>query len=250
MIPKIIHYAWFGSAVPQEVQKRVAKWKEILPDWQFICWNESNYDIHKFKFSGEMYDLGKLGYIVDELRYDVLYQYGGFYFDSDMLLKKDLSVFLDKKMVWGFMYDNSISGGFIGSEPEQECLKYLLDSYSGKINKDIQKYLFELTSNPIITELLKRKYSTLKLDGSKQEVEKGVFFYPKDYFTYMSKNKKANYAEHLFANSWGDKNKGIYGWAKNIYKTLFPYKFAEISAKRGEKGAQEYLNMIENGVKN
>lgn len=245
MIPKIIHYAWFGSKIPKVVEDRVDDWKKILPDWKFICWNEDNYDIHKFDFSGKMYDQKKYGYIVDELRYDVLYQYGGFYLDTDMVIKKSLDCFLDKKMIWGFMYDNSISGGMIGSEPKQQFLKYLLNSYSGEINKDIQNYLYKYTSNPIITELFLRKFSDLKLNNTKQELEDGIYLYPKDYFTYMSKNKNANYAEHLFANSWGTKNSGIYGFSKKVYKTMFPYKFAEISAKRGKAKSALELKQIE-----
>lgn len=245
MIPKIVHYAWFGSETPEVVKNRVNDWKKILPGWKFICWNEDNYDIHKFAFSGKMYDQKKYGYIVDELRYDVLYQYGGFYFDTDMIIRKDLTPLLDNKMVWGFMYDNSISGGFIGSEPKEPLLKYLLDSYKGEINTDIQPYLYQFTSNPIITELLKRKYSNLVLDDSLQEIDSGITIYPKDYFTYKSHDSKANYAEHLFANSWGTSNKGLYGLIKSIYKKIFPYKFAKISADRGKVKAAKELKQIE-----
>ena len=150
MIPKIIHYAWFGSEEPEQIKNRVNKWKSVLPEWKFICWNENNYDIHKFKFSGDKYDKGQYGYIVDELRYDVLYNYGGFYLDTDEIIKKDLTPLLNNRMVWGFMYDNSISGGLIGSEPQEEFLMYLLDTYAGKINTDIYNKLDNFTSNPIL----------------------------------------------------------------------------------------------------
>lgn len=244
MIPKIIHYAWFGTEMPEETAKRINNWKKILPGWKFICWNENNYDIHKFKFSGKKYDERKYGYIVDELRYDVLFRYGGFYLDTDEIIKKDLTPFLDHKMVWGFMYDNSISGGLIGSEPKNAFLKYLLDTYSGKINFDIYNKLDLCPSNPIITCLFERYWRNLKLDGKKQELKPGIVLYPKDYFCYLSKNKNANYAQHLFDNSWGNSNSGLYGFLKRNYAKLFPYKYAKISAERGKRKAKNEIELI------
>ncbi|WP_242335266.1 glycosyltransferase family 32 protein [Limosilactobacillus urinaemulieris] len=244
MIPKIIHYAWFGSEKPEQIKNRVNEWKSVLPEWKFICWNENNYDIHKFKFSGDKYDKGQYGYIVDELRYDVLYNYGGFYLDTDEVIKKDLTPLLNNRMVWGFMYDNSISGGLIGSEPQEEFLMYLLDTYAGKINTDIYNKLGNFTSNPIITSIFLRKWSSLKLNGEKQELENGIIIFPKDYFCYLSRNNKANYAQHLFDNSWGVKNKGMYGFMKRKVSSLFPYAFSKISAKRGAKIAEQDMKLI------
>lgn len=244
MIPKIIHYAWFGGKMPLEIQNRVKEWKKSLPGWKFICWNEQNYNIHKFKFSGKKYDEGKYGYIVDELRYDVLYDYGGFYLDTDEIIKKDLTPLTKYKMVWGFMYDNSVSGGFIGSEPKNKFLDYLLKTYSGEINKEIFNNLENYTSNPIITNIFLKKWPLFKLNGKKQELAPGIIIFPKDYFCYLSKNKNANYAQHLFDNSWGEKNKGVYGLAKRAFATFFPYKFADISARRGMKKAKTQINAI------
>ncbi|WP_252902710.1 glycosyltransferase family 32 protein [Paucilactobacillus hokkaidonensis] len=132
MIPKIIHYAWFGSSIPEKIQLRVEKWKRIMPSWEFKLWNEGNYDLKRFEFSSCMYEKGKYGYVADELRYDVLNKFGGFYLDTDIIIKKDLSVFLNNDMVWGFLYDNSLATGIIGSKPNQRLLSDILEVYSGK----------------------------------------------------------------------------------------------------------------------
>lgn len=241
MIPKIIHYAWFGGPMPSSIEKRISEWKEVLPDWKFICWNEKNYNIHKFKFSGEKYDQKKYGYIVDELRYDVLFQYGGFYLDTDEIIKKDLTPLTKNKMIWGFMYDNCVSGGLIGSEAGQSFLKELLLTYNGTINRDIFNDLNDFTSNPIITRVFLKKWPNFRLDGTKQILEDGIIIYPKDYFCYLSRNEDANYAQHLFDNSWGTKNKGLRKITKNLMQNFFPYYFASLSAKRGfEKTQNEY----------
>ena len=75
---KIIHYAWVGSEVPLKVKKRINEWKKVLPDWEFKFWNESNYDFSKFEFTYKKYMQQDWGYVTDELRYDVVNQYGGF----------------------------------------------------------------------------------------------------------------------------------------------------------------------------
>lgn len=238
MIPKIIHYAWFGSKIPQNVQERIDNWKKFIPDWQFKLWNENNYDLRKSKFSNDMYEKSKFGYVTDELRYDVLNKFGGFYLDTDIVIKKKLDPFLDANMVWGFLYDNSLETGIIGSIPNQKVLQDILDVYNGSKFPDIYDNLYHMTSNPIVTKIFMNEFNCFKTNGKKQVIDSKIMIYPKDYFTYCSKRDNANYAEHLFDNSWGVKNKGIYGKTKFIYKKLFPYSWAKISAKRGIKKAK------------
>lgn len=69
MIPKIIHYAWFGTKPPAFVEARVQEWREKLPDWEFKFWNDQNFDLSQYAFSEKMFQAGKLGYAADELRY-------------------------------------------------------------------------------------------------------------------------------------------------------------------------------------
>lgn len=235
MIPKIVHYAWFGSEVPFSIQKRVDNWKLLMPDWKFILWNEDNFDLSRFSFSQEMYKKRKLGFVADELRYYVVNKYGGFYFDTDILVKKNLKTFLNKKTVWGYQYDNSLLTAFFGSEPSQDVFDYILDVYKGKELPKMQNFLYDYTSNPIVTEILKEYYPKFKNNGSFQELEKNSYIYPKDYFAYLSKNKKANFTEHLLDNSWGKERGNMYMMLKKIYKKTFPYCFSNISSYRGKK---------------
>lgn len=123
MIPKIIHYSWVGTTIPRNVVDRINEWKSKLPDYKFMYWNEENYDFSKFKFTREKMKNHQWGYVTDELRYDVLYNYGGFYMDTDMIIKKNISDLLNQKMVWGFQYDNAILTAFVGSEPHHHLLK-------------------------------------------------------------------------------------------------------------------------------
>lgn len=237
MIPKIVHYAWFGSDLPEPLMSRVEEWKKVLPDWEFRLWSEKNYDLSQFEFSQSMYQQGKLGYAADELRYDVLYKYGGFYFDTDMLVKRPLDVFLDNKMVWGFQYDNSLLTSFFGSEPATPLLAHILEVYAGKRYPELHADAFKMTSNPFVTKIFLKEFPDFRTDGSRQALSDGSQVYPKDYFTYPSKNADANFAEHLFDNSWGTANRGLKGKVKALVKKESPYLWASISAKRGIKSA-------------
>ncbi|CCF31655.1 glycosyl transferase [Weissella confusa] len=236
-VPKIVHYAWFGAKMPDEVEKRVLRWKAVLPDWEFIEWNESNWDVNRYNFSSDMYKQGKLGYVADPLRFDVLNRFGGVYLDTDMEIKKDLSSFLNDPMTWGFMYENSLLTSFIMSVPQHPLLTVILNTYQGEANTEITEELYSMTSNPIITKIFKKQFSNFRLNGSNQVLSQGVHVYKLDYFSYLSHDSKANFAEHLFMNSWGSANHGVRGRIKYFVKMYFPYLWARISQRRGIKSA-------------
>ncbi|GGI64286.1 glycosyltransferase family 32 protein [Limosilactobacillus caviae] len=241
MIPKIIHYAWIGNEMPQNVKAGIEMWHYKLPDWKFMFWNEKNYDFGKFKFTKDNYDQKRWAYATDELRYDVVNMYGGFYLDTDMLIKKDLNNFRNNKVTLGFMYNNSILTSFFGAEKNAPLLKELLDFYENNYTK-----LNKTTNNPIVTYYLLNKYnSSFSLNNKYQELEPGIKVYPREYFCCPNKDVKANYAEHLFDNSWGNANKGTYGFLKKYFKKTLPSIYWEISNKRGIKSAQNDLQILE-----
>lgn len=241
MIPKIIHYSWVGTTIPRNVVDRINEWKSKLPDYKFMYWNEENYDFSKFKFTREKMKNHQWGYVTDELRYDVLYNYGGFYMDTDMIIKKNISDLLNQKMVWGFQYDNAILTAFVGSEPHHHLLKEILAQYSDEGNFGS---LNRMVSNPFVTNIFIKKYGdTFTLNNKLQELEDGLVVYPRDYFCYPSHNDNANYAEHLFDNTWnnGKKQKGVYGFAKKIFKDVAPCFYADVANKRGVKATASLL---------
>lgn len=66
MIPKIIHYVWLGGKpLPVEFQQYIEHWKELMPDWQFYCWNEDNFDITAFQYCREAYEAKKFAFASD-----------------------------------------------------------------------------------------------------------------------------------------------------------------------------------------
>ena len=85
MIPKKIHYCWFGgNPLPEMALKCIESWKTFLPDYEIIEWNESNYDVYKNSYIREAYENKKYAFVSDFARFDILYEHGGVYFDTDV----------------------------------------------------------------------------------------------------------------------------------------------------------------------
>lgn len=89
MIPKKIHYCWFGgNPLPKSAIECIDSWKKFFPDYEIKEWNESNYDVHKIPYIHEAYEAKKYAFVSDYARFDILYHEGGLYFDTDVKVLK------------------------------------------------------------------------------------------------------------------------------------------------------------------
>lgn len=85
MIPKIIHYCWFGgNPLPEDAKKYIESWRKYCPGYEIKEWNESNFDINCCDYVREAYEAKKWAFVSDYARFYILYQYGGLYFDTDV----------------------------------------------------------------------------------------------------------------------------------------------------------------------
>lgn len=106
MIPKVIHYCWFGGKPFGEEESRcIASWKRYLPDYEIKLWDESNWDVHCCDYVSEAYEAEKWAFVSDYARFDILYKHGGVYFDTDVELIRSIDDILSK-------------GSFIGCEKD------------------------------------------------------------------------------------------------------------------------------------
>lgn len=155
-----------------------------------------------------------------------------------MIEKKDLAPFLKEKMVWGCQYDKVILTSFKCAEsktPLQSEIQYV---YAGRKCSDLQDDMQKMTSNPVETKILMRLYPDCWMNGEREELAPKITVYPRDYFTYASRNRNANYMEHLFDKLWGVANLGMRGRLKHAFKTVAPYLWADMLARRGIKSAE------------
>ncbi len=134
MIPKIIHYCWFGGKPkPDLVQRCIASWKKKCPDYEIKEWNETNYDINSSYYMKEAYDAKKWAFVSDYARLDIIFKYGGIYLDTDVELLKNLDFLLDEKCFLGAETTGLINTGIgFGAERNSIAVKKMLDEYEGK----------------------------------------------------------------------------------------------------------------------
>ena len=91
MIPKVIHYCWFGgNSKPEFVQKCIESWKQYCPEYKIVEWNESNFDVNCIDYVKCAYQDKKWAFVSDYARLWIIYNNGGIYLDTDVLLKNNL----------------------------------------------------------------------------------------------------------------------------------------------------------------
>lgn len=79
MIPKTIHYCWFGRGPKLALIERcIASWQKYCPDYEIIEWNEDNYDVNCIPFTRDAYADKKWAYVSDYARLDIIYNQGGY----------------------------------------------------------------------------------------------------------------------------------------------------------------------------
>lgn len=181
MIPKKIHYCWFGGGpIPEKDKKCIESWKKFCPDYEIIEWNESNYDVTKNSYMYEAYKAKKWGFVPDFARLDIIYQNGGIYLDTDVELIKNIDFLLEHKGFAGFEHPHQVALGLgFGAEKGNCLIKKMMDQYEiiNFINKDGTLNL--LPSPSYSTDILKQE--GFLMNGTLQS-QNGFYIYPKEYF--------------------------------------------------------------------
>jgi hypothetical protein len=102
MIPKIIHYCWFGGKpLPRSAKKCIASWRKFFPDYEIKEWNESNFDVNMIPYTAGAYVEKKYAFVSDYARFYVLYEYGGIYFDTDVEVIRPMDDILERGAYMG-----------------------------------------------------------------------------------------------------------------------------------------------------
>lgn len=207
MIPKKIHYCWFGgNPIPEKDKKCIESWRKYCPDYEIIEWNESNYDVNKNKYMSQAYEAKKWGFVPDYARLDIIYNEGGIYLDTDVEIIKPLDELLFDKGFAGFEGIEFISLGLgFGAEKGNPIIKKLLESYDDLLFIN-ENGMLNLTPSPTYsTEAMKK--TGFMLNGIKQTID-GFTVYPKEYFCprdyYTGKLSKTQntYTIHWYNASW------------------------------------------------
>lgn len=211
MIPKIIHYCWFGKqSKSAQILKYIESWKKFCPDYKIVEWNENNFDLQCNAYVKEAYEAEKWAFVTDYVRLYALYNYGGVYMDTDVELIKNIDYFLRYTAFSGFEQEKQISTAIMGSEIHGEWIGYLLTYYKGRHFKLSDGSLDCTTNVDIITNMTCVKYP-ISLDNKYQEINNVLTLFPKEFF--CPKNYKTNeilltentVCIHHFNASWHSK---------------------------------------------
>lgn len=189
MIPKIIHYCWFGrKPLPDDYVKCIASWRRLMPDFEIKEWNEENYDVDCIPFSTEAYKVGKYAYVSDYARLKVLYENGGVYLDTDVELIKPLYEILSKGGFMAFEKNTNAPKGELlnvnlglgfAVEPHNPIIKDIMKYYETHHYIYPDGHMEQITIVKITMDILKNKGLT-KSDLI-TEIN-GINIYPWEYF--------------------------------------------------------------------
>lgn len=184
MIPKIIHYCWFGkNEYPEKINRCLESWKTLEHDYQFMLWNEESFDVEAFDFAREAYHAGKYAFVSDMVRFYVLSQYGGIYLDTDIEVVRDFSEILDNNVVLSGDESGNLDGAFIAGIKGHPFFREMFEKY-----KDMCFFRNDGTQNQTVINVWMQE--TLKKYGYRHANEsvvlkEDVHVFPVEYFCAM-----------------------------------------------------------------
>src|SRR5574344_578528 len=223
MIPKIIHYCWFGgNPLPESAKKCIASWRKFLPDYEIKEWNESNFDVNRIPYTREAYIAKNYAYVSDYARMWILYNYGGLYFDTDVEVIRNLDDIISRGGFMGQESDEAHTNAYnglglnpglgLGAPPKSDLIKKILDSYE-------HNHVFSWTGK-ITKNIVYRVSQCLRL-YPKHDIGNGIFeqggvviyppeyFCPKDYVTGKLSITENTRSIHHFMASWISNNQSV-----------------------------------------
>ncbi len=211
MIPKIIHYCWFGgNPLPELALKCIESWKKYLPDYEIKEWNENNFDLNCCNFVKEAYEAKKWAFVSDVARLKIIYEEGGIYLDTDVQVIKSFDDLLNNQCFLGEETSGFINTGLgFGAIKNSQIIKELLEIYEVNHFK-LEDGSFDMSPCPSknTEPLLKYGYQFSGINIWKNEY---VTIYPPEYFCPLNyenqKLEKTNktYSIHWYNASWHTK---------------------------------------------
>lgn len=222
MIPKKIHYCWFGrSEMPQLALDCIASWHKYMPDWEYKLWNEDNFDINAVPYVKEAYEVKKYAFVSDYVRLYALYNEGGVYFDVDFEVYKSFDSLLHWEAFAGFEGSkySPLMMGVLASKPYGLWVKEQLGHYQERhfMNEDGS---LDLTTNVKFVSERMREQGFVQ-NGVEQDY-KDLHIFPVEYFSPRNTmgqyiRTENTYCDHLGLGSWMGEN---VGWKVKIRKLI------------------------------
>lgn len=208
MIPKVIHYCWFGgNPIPEKDLICMESWRQHCPEYEIIRWDETNYDVRKHPYMQGAYDAGKWAFVSDYARHDIICEHGGIYLDTDVELLRPLDDLLDQGAFMAFESPENVASGLVlAGEAGHEGLRAMFDEMFAGRSYLKEDGTADLTAIPVLNTAFLCKHG-LRKDNSLQTIA-GIRVYPTEYFCPKSLNTdkiiltENTYSIHHFNASW------------------------------------------------
>lgn len=239
MIPKIIHYCWFGpNSIPAKYQRYIDSWRKFMPDFEIIKWDESNFDVHCIDFTSEAYEKKKYAYVSDYARLKILHENGGVYFDTDVEMIRPIHDILEKGAWMAFEKNinapqaaiNVALGLGFACEAGNPIVHQIMEYYEHNHYVLPDGTLQQIPIVPITTNVLKKH--GLKVSDTPLQLD-SMTVYPWEYFCpleYLSNKCELTYntrtIHHYTATwmNWSDKLKMRKGYWMTKLKHILKHE--------------------------
>lgn len=230
MIPKIIHLCWLsGDPYPAEIQHCLDTWKEQLPDYEVWLWNTKRFDVNSTLWTRQAFEAKKYAFAADYIRLFALYNYGGIYLDSDVLVYKSFAPLLHLPYFIGCDQIRAFEAAVIGAEKDCPWVRDILDTYEGRPFIKADGTMDMLTLPCRFHDVLTAKgYRFYKVDDwtrfDFQSVDlqrKEMYVFASDYFNGRNEVEvhptKRSFCAHNYMGSWQNPV-----WGGGNFKRLIP----------------------------
>ena len=257
LIPKIIHYCWFGrNPKPKLAEKCIQSWKKLCPDYEIIEWNEDNYDLSSAPlYVRQAYEMKKWAFVTDYIRLHVVHEHGGIYMDTDVELRKPLDGLLKHPAYFGFEDGKNINTGLgFGAEKGNPILKELMDDYAdisfAKPDGD-----YDHTPCPVRNTKIFLRHGLVQND-SYQILPNGVLILPNmylspiDFETKFKRITPETISIHWFSGSWQteEERSASDAYTKKLRREYYLEKIKQpLRALLGEDGFRLLKKLLKRG---
>jgi len=196
MIPKVLHYCWFGShPAPAPVRHARSTWEAVMADFEIVEWNEDNTALDKSRYLRWCAENKKWAFLSDYVKADVLSEHGGVFLDTDVVAHRSLSSFLSHRAFSGFEATGFPFTAVWASEPGHPWPMAARDFMDHMALESIA----DEANTQWMTRLLAEQFSIDPKNDTYQEGSEGVAIYPSETFCLGA---HLGWTSHLFAGSW------------------------------------------------
>lgn len=241
MIPKKLHYCWFGSNPKSKLfQDCITSWKLYCPDFEIKEWNEENTQQFSNHFYKNALRKKKYAFVADYIRTKVLYLEGGVYLDTDMLLLQPIDALLQYDFFIGEEVKDRIAFGLFGTTKKHRFLNQMLHFY------DTTE--FNVFSPPIIT------HTFSPVINAETIITNEIIFEPTYFYSLTFENRLYNftefiqpksYAVHLWDHSWAAQPQaGIIALLIRLREVVVDYLFYNYSDAYFWRYSKEFSRKI------